>query len=567
MRARSLIAVDLVKLFGDRRVLDGVDLTVAPGRRVGLVGENGAGKSTLLRLLAGADTPDGGRIERPGDIGLLHQELPYEPGDTIADVLAEALRESRDLLARLDQLSADLTGPAQLDAYAETLARAEQVDAWDAERRAELVMHGLGLAALDHGRTLGTLSGGQRSRVALAALLVRRPAALLLDEPTNHLDDEAVAFVEQQLRRLPGVVVVASHDRVFLDEVCTDIVDLDPGDTAHGGLVRYGGAYTAYQQAKRDQRARWERAFADQQAEIAALRESAATTARQVAYGRPPRDGNKMGYNRHGARVQAQISRRVRNAEQRLAVLERDPIRKPPPLLHFQAPALTAAPAPGAASPGGASSRESASSRAVGSSPGSAPANLPEAGISAEQDTVALALRDVHVPGRLRLDRLDLPADGRLLITGPNGAGKSTLLAVLAGQLRPASGSVTRRRGLRVGLLAQDDRFADPAATPRALYERTGAAIPLVELGLVAPRDLDRPVGVLSVGQRRRVALALLIADPPHLLLLDEPTNHLSPALADELEDALGRAPGAVVVASHDRWLRRNWPGGRLDLV
>ncbi|WP_212844634.1 ABC-F family ATP-binding cassette domain-containing protein [Catellatospora sp. IY07-71] len=549
MRARSLIAVDLVKFFGDRRVLDGVDLTVAPGRRVGLVGENGAGKSTLLRLLAGADTPDGGRIERPDDIGLLHQELPYEPGDTIADVLAEALRESRELLARLDRLSADLTGAEQLDAYAETLARAEQVDAWDAERRAELVLHGLGLAGLDHARTLGTLSGGQRSRVALAALLVRRPAALLLDEPTNHLDDEAVAFVEQQLRQLPGVVVVASHDRVFLDEVCTDIVDLDPGDTAHGGLVRYGGAYTAYQQAKRDQRARWERAFADQQAEIAALRDSAATTARQVAYGRPPRDGNKMAYNRHGARVQAQVSRRVRNAEQRLAVLERDPIRKPPPLLHFQAPALTSAAL-------GTVARDSRDTT-VGNA---------EHGITAEHST-ALALRDVHVPGRLRLDRLDLPADGRLLITGPNGAGKSTLLAVLAGQLRPASGSVTRRRGLRVGLLAQDDRFADPSATPRALYERTGAAIPLVELGLVAPRDLDRPVGVLSVGQRRRVALALLIADPPHLLLLDEPTNHLSPALADELEDALGRAPGAVVVASHDRWLRRNWPGGRLDLV
>ncbi|MEV4413206.1 ABC-F family ATP-binding cassette domain-containing protein [Catellatospora sp. NPDC049609] len=531
MPAQSLTAVDLVKFFGDRRVLDGVDLTVAPGRRVGLVGENGAGKSTLLRLLAGADTPDGGAVTRPDDIGLLHQELPYAPGDTVGDVLAEALRESRELLARLDELSTDLTGEQRLDAYAAALARAEQLDAWDADRRAELVMHGLGLADLDHGRTLGTLSGGQRSRVALAALLVRRPAALLLDEPTNHLDDEAVAFVERQLRQLPGVVVVASHDRVFLDEVCTDIVDLDPSDTAHGGLVRYGGAYTQYQHAKREQRARWERAFADQQAELAALRQSAATTARQVAYGRPPRDRNKMSYDRHGERVQSQVSRRVRNAEQRLAVLERDPIRRPPALLSFQAPALTSATAEG------------------------------------ERADTALALRDVHVPGRLRLDRLDLPADGRLLVTGPNGAGKSTLLAVLAGRLRPASGSVTRRRGLRVGLLAQDDRFDDPAATPRTLYERTGADVPLIELGLVAPRDLDRPVGALSVGQRRRVALALLIADPPHLLLLDEPTNHLSPALADELEDALRRAPGAVVVASHDRWLRRTWQGRRLDLV
>ncbi|MEU8075618.1 ABC-F family ATP-binding cassette domain-containing protein [Catellatospora citrea] len=527
MPAQTLIAVDLVKFFGDRRVLDGVSLTVSPGRRVGLVGENGAGKSTLLRLLAGADTPDGGTVTRPADTGLLHQELPFSPGDTVGDVLAEALRESRELLALLDALARDLTGEDRLAAYGEALARAEQLDAWDAERRAELVMHGLGLAELSRERTLGTLSGGQRSRVALAALLVRRPAALLLDEPTNHLDDEAVAFVEQQLRLLPGAVVVASHDRVFLDEVCTDIVDLDPADDAPGGLVRYGGAYTQYVQAKRAQRARWERAYADRQAELEALRVATATTARQVAPGRAPRDGDKMGYKFHGARVQSQVSRRVRNSEQRLAVLERDPIRTPPALLRFQAPALTS---------------------------------------PAAEDT-ALVLRDVHVPGRLRLDRLDLPPDGRLLIAGPNGAGKSTLLSVLAGQLRPAAGSVTRRRGLRVGLLAQDDRFDDPAATPRALYERCHAAVPLADLGLVAPRDLDRPVGALSVGQRRRVALALLIADPPHLLLLDEPTNHLSPALADELEDALGRAPGAIVVASHDRWLRRHWHGATLDLV
>jgi macrolide transport system ATP-binding/permease protein len=528
MPAQTLIATDLVKIFGDRRVLDGVSLTVSAGRRVGLVGENGAGKSTLLRLLAGADTPDSGTVVRPDDLGLLHQELPYSPGDTVGDVLAEALKESRELLAQLDELARDLGDADRLDAYGHALARAEQLDAWDAERRAELVMHGLGLADVAHERTLGTLSGGPRSRVALAALLVRRPAALLLDEPTNHLDDEAVAFVEQQLRQLPGAVVVASHDRVFLDEVCTDIVDLDPSDDAHGGLVRYGGAYTEYVRAKRERRARWERAYADRQDELAALRLSAATTARQVAPGRPPRDADKMGYKFHGARVQSQVSRRVRNAEQRLAVLERDPIRRPPALLQFQAPALTSA---------GAS------------------------------EEAALTLRDVHVPGRLRLDRLDLPADGRLLITGPNGAGKSTLLSVLAGQLRPAQGSVTRRRGLRVGLLAQDDRFDDPATTPRALYDRCHAETPLVELGLVAPRDLDRPVGALSVGQRRRVALALLVADPPHLLLLDEPTNHLSPALADELEDALGRAPGAIVVASHDRWLRRHWAGARLDLV
>ncbi|HEX5634862.1 MAG TPA: ATP-binding cassette domain-containing protein, partial [Gemmatimonadales bacterium] len=160
----------------------------------------------------------------------------------------------------------------------------------------------------------------------------------------------------------------------------------------------------------------------------------------------------------------------------------------------------------------------------------------------------------------------------RLLVTGANGAGKSTLLGLLAGGLAADRGVVHRRRGLRVGLLEQDVRFADPDASPRALYERAlggrrAEQVPLAGLGLIAPRDLDRPVGRLSVGQQRRLALALVIAKPPHVFLLDEPTNHLSLGLATDLEEALGAYPGAVVIASHDRWLRRRWAGETLELA
>ncbi|MBP2703010.1 ABC-F family ATP-binding cassette domain-containing protein [Microbispora sp. RL4-1S] len=168
------------------------------------------------------------------------------------------------------------------------------------------------------------------------------------------------------------------------------------------------------------------------------------------------------------------------------------------------------------------------------------------------------------------LDHLDIPAGDRLLVTGPNGTGKSTLLAVLAGRLAP-EGEVRRRPGLSVALLTQDTVFDRPDRTARETYESAlGAeradAVPLSSLGLFAPDDLDKRVGELSVGQRRRLALALLVADPPELLLLDEPTNHLSPRLCDELEEALGTGPGAVVVASHDRWLRSRWPGRRIHL-
>ncbi len=531
----SLVARDLVKAYADRIVLDGVNLTAAPGQRIGLVGENGTGKSTLLRLLAGPDAgggdPDGGEVLRPADIGLLHQELPFDPEQTVGDVLAAALAESRSLLAALDALALRLADedPDVLTEYGEVLTRAEEIDAWDAERRAGEVMHGLGLAEIGWDRPLGTLSGGQRSRVALAALLVRRPGALLLDEPTNHLDDEAVAYVEAQLRTLPGVVVVASHDRVFLDEVCTDIVDLDPAQDMSGrrGPTRYRGAYTEYLHAKKAERARWQQAFEEQQDEINALRHAVKVGARQVGHGyRPPRDNDQFIVYAKARAVEGTIARRVRNAQQRLTVLERDPIRKPPARLEFRADVMTA---------------------------------------DTGEDGHVVSVRGLRVPGRVALDRLDLAAGGRLLVTGPNGSGKSTLLAVLGGALDPAEGSVLRRRGLRVGLLAQDDHFPDPARTPRELYG--DGRVPLMELGLVAPRDLDRPVGVLSVGQRRRLALAMLLADPPHLLLLDEPTNHLSLSLADELEQALGRAPGAVVIASHDRWMRRRWEGPVLSLA
>ncbi|UCM87886.1 ABC-F family ATP-binding cassette domain-containing protein [Streptomyces marincola] len=535
MHPTALTAHDLVRLLGARRVLDGVSLTAAPGHRIGLIGENGAGKSTLLRLLAGADQPDAGTVERPARLGYLRQEMPFDGSATIADVLDDALREARADLAALDRLAGELAAAPQdspehaaaLAAYGERLERAERHEVWDADRRAGVVLAGLGLGGVPHARTLASLSGGQRARLALAALLTRRPDALLLDEPTNHLDDDAAAFLEGQLRAFPGVLVAASHDRAFLDAVCTDIVDLDP---APGGPTRYGGTYSDYRVRQLADRERWRRQYADEQERITALRRAVSVTAPRVAPGRAPRDSERMGYDHSGGRVQNQIARRVRNAARRLAELERAQVPEPPEPLRLRTDALTA-----------------------------------EAG-----DGTLVALRHVRVPGRLAVDRLDVRSTERLLVTGRNGAGKSTLLAVLAGHLA-ASGEVRRRRGLTVGLLAQDTAFGRPERTARATYElalgpERAAAVPLRTLGLLDESAMDRAVGELSVGQRRRLALALLVARPPQLLLLDEPTNHLSPALADELTEALGPGPGAVVVTGHDRRLRARWQGAQLAL-
>ncbi|MDI5977482.1 ABC-F family ATP-binding cassette domain-containing protein [Amycolatopsis magusensis] len=519
----SLQARDLTFSYGDRVVFDGLDLVASAGQRLGLVGENGIGKSTLLRLLAGLEEPHAGTVQRGADLGFLLQELPF-PGDArLSDVIDDALSEIRDAAARLDQLTERLAeapeDQAVLDEYGQVLEWAQAHDLWDADRRAKLVCDGLGLAGIAPDRPLGTLSGGQRSRLGLAALLIRQPATLLLDEPTNHLDDAGMEFLERHLAALPGVIVLSSHDRVFLDAVCTDIVDLDP---ALGGPTRYGGTYSDYLVQKRAERARWAQRYAEEQDELRQLKEAVAVTARNVAHNRPQRDNAKMLYDFKTGRVQKQISRRVRNAQLRYEELRRDQVRKPPAPLRFSAN-LTAA---------------------------------------AAEDKLALSARGIDVPGRLHIGQLDLATDDRLLITGGNGAGKSTLLDVLAGRLIPESGTVSRGSGIRIGFLEQDVVFPDLSRTPRQL---AGDGT-LSELGLIARRDLDRPVGHLSVGQRRRVALALLLGEPPHVLLLDEPTNHISLTLAEELFAALGTAPGAVVIASHDRWLRRGWTGRELRL-
>jgi macrolide transport system ATP-binding/permease protein len=530
-----LQAKDVVFGYGIRVVLDGVSLTASAGQRLGLVGENGTGKSTLLRLLAGLEEPRSGEVLRGPDVGFLLQELPYRMDATFADVVDDALAEIRAATARLDELTAAMTDRpddgAVLDEYGRVLEWAQAHDLWDADRRAKLVCAGLGLGGIEPDRLLGTMSGGQRSRLGLAALLIRRPETLLLDEPTNHLDDAAMEFLERHLTELTGIVVLSSHDRVFLDAVCTDIVDLDPAaaDRKAGGAVRYGGSYSDYLGHKKAERARWEQRFADEQEELKELRETVAVTARNVAYGRAPRDNDKFIHKFKGARVQKTISRRVRDAEQRLENLERDQVRKPPAPLRFRA---------------------SLTGRAAGDGP-------------------AISVRDLEVPGRLRLPRLDVDASSRLLVTGGNGAGKSTLLSVLARRLAPASGTVHFGHGVRVGLLEQDVVFEDPARSAHQVYrDALGEdAPPLSHLGLLASRDLKQPVGALSVGQRRRLALAVLLAEPPDVLLLDEPTNHVSLTLAEELFAALDTAPGAVVIASHDRWLRRDWAGDHLELA
>lgn len=526
-RVSALVARDVSKSYGDKVVLDGLDLVASPGLPLGLVGENGVGKSTLLRLLADVERADSGDFARPADLAYLAQDPEFAGDATISSVLEEALAPLHEAVRRLETLAGRLDEPAAAEEYSDLLEWAVLHDAWGADRRAAEAADRLGVGMLARDQLVAALSGGQRSRLALAALIARRPTCVLLDEPTNHLDDGAVELLESFLVDLPGVVLLASHDRTFLENVCAQIVDLDPshfGTDGEGGN-RFSGGYSSYLVAKRDARSRWERAFLDQQEELNALRAAVRGSARQVAPNRPPRDNDKFIYHAKGENVARTVSRRVRDAEKRIEVLESHQVPKPPKPLAFR----------------GSVAPEVAHGRVV-------------------------QVRDLVVQGRMSVPLLDVAGGEQLLVTGANGSGKSTLLKVLAGQLSPTSG-MAAVNARRVGFLPQDVTFAHPDRTPHQVYDGlTGSPTPLGDLGLLHPRDLSRPVGALSHGQQRRLALAVLVAQRPDLLLLDEPTNHISLSLAEELEESLQRSPGTVVIASHDRWLRRLWGGALLAL-
>lgn len=520
-------------------MLDGVDLVVSPGARVGLIGENGAGKSTLLRALAGVDPIDAGDVSGPDRIGYLPQEVRHDPNAPLENVIEDAVAPLRALERRLQAAAGDLErDPHAAERYATALAEAEAVDLWGWEARRDALLEGFGLAHLSLRTPLGAVSGGQRSRLALAALLLARPDGLLLDEPSNHLDDAAVALLVRELRAWPGPVLVASHDRALLDDVATELVDLDPsrrsasGET-RGALTRYGGGFSDYLVERALERERWEARVAAEERELRLARAAVVGSARELeGRERAPRDNDKFVKHFKGARQQSATSRRVRAAEQRVAELEAGRLPPPPAPLSF--------------------------------------AGIP-AGSTALADEVLVTLEDARVGDRLPPMSLRVAGCDRVLVSGANGAGKSTLLAALAGLLPLDAGRRVARRGLRVALLEQDVRFAEPERSARELYaravgDRRAELLPLADLGLLAARDLDRPVGALSVGQQRRLALALVVARPPHLFLLDEPTNHLSLQLAGELERALGTYPGAVVVATHDRWLRARWEGREVRL-
>lgn len=516
---------------GDRVVLDGVDLTVAPGARWAVVGENGRGKSTLLHVLAGLLTPDEGTVARVGTLALATQEMPDHDDRTVGAVVDEHLAAARAAMRDLDAATEAMAQgePGADEDYSAALDLAQLLDAWDADRRVDIALAGLG-AVTDRDRPLATLSVGQRYRVRLAVLLAAGDDFLLLDEPTNHLDRAALDFLTDQLRAFPGGVVVVSHDRALLTDVAQSFLDLDP---SRDGRPRvYGGGYTGYRDGRAAERARWAEEYEQQQTERTRLAQDLSAAQNRLVTGWRPDKGT----GKHARATRAgSVARAVHRRQDEL---ERHRITAPNPPQRFGMPEL--------------------------------PARAGVTLVRAEGVTVAGRLTE---PVELALDSGD-----RLVVSGANGAGKSTLLGVLTGTLTPSTGQLHRARKARMSLLQQESRWplrrrarevydahlAD-LVTAGVLTENERVA--LGSLGVLTAHEANKPIGELSMGQQRRLDLACALAARPHALLLDEPTNHLAMNLVDDLTEALQATAAAVVVATHDRQLHRDlrdWP--RLEL-
>lgn len=493
-----LTFADVSKSYGNQDVLHGVSFFVSPGRKTGLIGANGAGKSTILRLITGAETPDSGRIAlQPNTIvGLLAQEPLLGDARTVLEAAQRPSVPLQEVWAQLTALEgAALQDEEALHRYDELHHRYQDLGGYECENRAKEVLAGLGFTEAAWDRSVGVLSGGERTRLAMVQLLVLQPDLLLLDEPTNHVDWEASEWLQEYLRRYPGAALIVSHDRYFLDDVCEEIIELERGRTRP-----YQGNYSAYSKKKAIEREQAEELHRRQLEEIS----------RQEAIIQRLRSHRK--YDSMHSR-----ERQLERLQQELIEKPREENRN----LKVRAGELTA------------SGREVLSGRGLSHRFG--------------ERTLFAGLT------------LDLERGERLAIIGPNGAGKTTLLKDLAGVQQPTSGSVNYGYRVQPAYFAQDLSSLDPEATVFETIWETGAVdnqqvMQVLHQFLFVGDALNKNVADLSGGERTRLALCKLLITRPNLLLLDEPTNHLDIPSREAVERALRNYPGAVVVVSHDRY-------------
>lgn len=520
----TLVAKNLAAGHGDRSLFSGLELVVAPGDVIGLVGANGAGKSTLLRLLAGLDTPETGelRLSPPGaSVGHLPQEPERRPGESIRSFLSRrtGVDEAQRTMDEATQGLVDGT-PGADDAYALSLERWLALGGADLDERAEEVAASLGLdISLDQPMT--SLSGGQAARAGLASLLLSRYDVFLLDEPTNDLDLAGLERLESFVRGLRAGTVVVSHDREFLTRTVTKVLELD---LAQQQINLYGGGYEAYLEEREVARRHARDEFDEYADKKSALQGRAQMQRGWMDKGvknarRKAGDNDKIGRNfrSEASEKQAAKARQTQRMIERLDVVE-EPRKEWE--LHMEI------------------------------------ASAPRSG------SVVATLRDAEVHrGHFTLGPVSLQIDwaDRVAITGANGSGKSTLLGTLLARIPTDAGHAALGSGVLVG---EVDQARALFHGPESLLDAFCAAVPdtepaevrtlLAKFGLKAAHVL-RPAATLSPGERTRAGLALLQGRGVNLLVLDEPTNHLDLPAIEQLESALDAYEGTLLLVTHDR--------------
>jgi ATPase subunit of ABC transporter with duplicated ATPase domains len=504
------------KRYGSQILFVEASLQVNPGEKIGLVGPNGAGKTTLLRMLVAEEVPDEGTVSIPRQlsIGYFRQDIGDMSGRTVLDEAIAGSGRLGDLHHELHDIQLALADPDQADRMEELLERYAHVQdeyshagGYDLEARAREVLQGLGLDDERIDGDVGALSGGWKMRVGMARVLLGRPDVLLMDEPTNHLDIESILWLERFLRGYPGALLMTCHDRDFMNRVVGRIIEIDGGE-----FISYTGDYAFYERQRAIQAANQQAQFERQQAMLAKERRFVERFAS------------------HAAKA-AQVQSRVKKLEK--LELVTPPRQRRVVEFEFRQP--------------------------------------PRSG----EDVVELKGVAKRYGERVIYDGLDLMIrrGERWCVMGRNGAGKTTLLKLVAGAAEPDGGTVRLGASLKLGYFAQQSlEQLDGTLT---VYQQAEKAFPLANVGTLRNLlgafqfqgdDVDKPVRILSGGERSRLVLALMLFDPPNFLVLDEPTNHLDLQTKDTLVAALRDFEGTMLFVSHDRTFLRGLSNRVLEL-
>lgn len=513
----------LNKTYGVQPILQDVSFSISNSERIGLIGPNGSGKTTLMRILAGSEQPDSGTVAstRPNlRVGYLAQGMELEPGQTLQTTLGLASVSQAELEAQITSLASALAANPN-DSHIQNKYDSV-LDQLTNLRSPVSILAPLGLTDLALDTPVTHLSGGQKTRLMLARVLMEEPHLLLLDEPTNHLDIEMLEWLEDWLNRFQGAALIVSHDRAFLDNTVTSILELDP---ATRQIKSYPGNYADYLEQKLTEREKQAQAYQDQQDELAQLR-SAAMHIRgltKMKKGGKADSGDKFAKGFFGNRATKNVAGRAKHIEARIEkILSEEKIERPKQnwqmKLDFGAPAHQS------------------------------------------KDVLITEKLAVGYNEPLLTDlNLSIRAGQRIALTGPNGTGKTTLIRTIAGKLGPLAGNFKLGVTVKMGYMTQEQELLNPewnalqTVQSVAPFNETESRN-FLHYFLFKGDDALRPTGALSFGERARLQLGLLVAQGCTFLLLDEPINHLDIPSRARFEEALGNFKGTILAVVHDRY-------------